>query len=564
MYDPNENKLVINNLEHINKLQGKTTDETNEIRKAAEKLISTVQSENDDAIQTSQDWLNVLKDINGAYDNIKQSAEDALKEAQQGLEDNINSIKSTADKAFDEISKLLDKEKESYETQKSNLESVASTVTSYINDYISGLQEQNDELDKQISLQEKLEALDKAKTQRNKRIFKSGSGFVWSADQSAVSSAQEEYDSALREYNLNERIQELKDYSQAWQNAVNSYETSANEALTASILGSNWKSKILGTNYSTVKNFKADYTDVLRELDEGVYGSVAYQIKNLDDLKDSWDDSVDRAEDTSTDYKTVLDLIHSYESGNYSTRLTELSKFVTSMKAQYQELSSAAQLVTNALPTATTGSVQYDANENYAQKILDSATLSEAQAYAALRDAKIAGENITGVASTQSFLDQWKPSSSSYSNSSKSSGGNAGTKASSVAKTVVSAIGSAVSSISKHLLGFSEGGVVSDTGIAMLHGAQAAEMILNNTDVSKLYDYIHSGNVLAQSAANLLVSSNLSTGSSITPNSDQNITFNMGDVNVSGVQDVNGVADEIVKKLPMAVLQKIYSKKKRR
>ena len=567
LYDPDSNKLVINNLEHINKLQGKTTEETNEIRKAAEKLIDTVQSENSDAIQSSQDWLGVLKNINGAYNDIKQSAKDALEESQKGLEDDINSIKSTVNKAFDEISKLLSKEKESYETQKSNLESVAGTVTSYINTYTDSLQSENDELEKQISLQQKLESLDKAKTQRNKRIFKSGKGFIWGADESAVNSAQEEYDSALKEYNLNKQIQELKDYAKAWQDAVNSYETSANEALTASILGSNWRSKVLGTKYSLVRNFKSDYTEVLSELDDSVYGSVAYQIKNLDNLKDEWSNAVDEAEDTSTDYKTVLDLVKTYESSNYSDRLNEMSKFVTSMKEQYKELTAAYQTVTAAIPTATSGSIQYDKDENYAQKILDSTTLSEAQAYAALRNAKISGENITDVSSTQSFLDTWEKNNSSKNSSlsSSSSSSSKSSSASSVAKSVVSAIGSVVSTISKSILGFSDGGVVRDTGLAMLHGGSGHnEIVLNSDDASSLWRYVKSTDVLSQSAANLLVSSSLSSGNNITPNSNQSISLNIGDIYLSGINDSNSLADEIVRKLPAAVLQKIYSKKKRR
>ena len=515
LYDPNENKLVINNLEHINKLQGKTTDETNEIRKAAEKLISTVQSENDDAIQTSQDWLNVLKDINGAYDNIKQSAQDALDTAKEGLE-------STVSEALDQVSELLNKEKESYETQKSNMEAVASTVTSYLNDYISSLQEENDELEKQISLQEKLESLDKARTQRNKRVFKQGEGFVWESDQSAVREAQSTYDSALRQYNLDEQIQELQDYIDAWNDAVNSYETKANESLTKSMFGSHWRSNILRMDYWSVSDFKKEYTGVLKELDKSVYGSVAYQISNLEDLKDEWDDTVDKANDTSINYNQVLELINTYESGNYSKRRSSLSTFVSDAISQYESLAAAAA-ASASVPVSPSG---IDRDDAIAQMKKNGAAWGSASAEGkdALADANLALGSSLGWSRDHDGV--WHDET--------------GAKA------------------------FANGGIVDYTGVAAVHGGQAAELMLNNKDVSRLYDYIHSGDVLAQSAENLLVSSSLSAGNSIAPNSDQNITFNMGDVNVSGVQDVNGVADEIVKKLPMAVLQKIYSKKKRR
>lgn len=493
-YDTWANKFQVTNMEHINELKGKDVEATNELRKSAESLIDTTTELNKSNIEGAQDWLSAVKSIKDGYSEMQDI------------------VSNTVDKAFDKVSKLLDKEKDAYETQKSNLESVASTVTSYINDYIDSLQAENDELDKQISLQEKLEALDKAKTQRNKKVYKSGQGFVWEADSSEVSSAQQEYDSALREYNLEAQIQDLKDYAQAWQDAVDSYENSANEALTASVLGSNWKSKVLGENSSIITDFKSEYTSALSELDDSVYGSVAYQIQNLEDLQDAWNDSKDTADGVSTDYQDILDLIQTYESGNYETRLTALSSFVTSAISQYQALAAAAA-----------SSVSYDSGTDYSQAILDADTLTQAETAAAQREAKISGEGISGVKSTSSFLDTWK---------------------------------------SSH--GYANGGVVDYTGPAMVHGATAAEMMLNNADVARVYDYIHSGDILAQTASNMLASSNVSAKTNISPDSNQNISLNIGDVNVSGVQDVNGVADEIVKKLPGAVLQKIYSKKKRR
>ncbi|MPM01428.1 Chromosome partition protein Smc [bioreactor metagenome] len=55
-YDPQRNDLLINNLEHVNKLIGKNQDATNELRKKAEDLIDTTEDLNDTNIDSSLAW----------------------------------------------------------------------------------------------------------------------------------------------------------------------------------------------------------------------------------------------------------------------------------------------------------------------------------------------------------------------------------------------------------------------------------------------------------------------------------------------------------------------------
>lgn len=55
-YDPENHKLEIKNEEHINKLKGKDTKATNELRKEMEELISTTEDLNDANKETSQSW----------------------------------------------------------------------------------------------------------------------------------------------------------------------------------------------------------------------------------------------------------------------------------------------------------------------------------------------------------------------------------------------------------------------------------------------------------------------------------------------------------------------------
>lgn len=69
---------------------------------------------------------------------------------------------------------------------------------------------------------------------------------------------------------------------------------------------------------------------------------------------------------------------------------------------------------------ALTGGLDYDANVDYSEKILNSKTYEEAVQMAALRDAKMLGEGIDQYDSTESFLNKWK-SAHGYANGTLSS-----------------------------------------------------------------------------------------------------------------------------------------------
>lgn len=527
-YNASANRLAITNMEHINEIVGKTTDETNELRKAAEELIDTTQTLNDDNIQGTQDWYSALKSIKDEYSDLQST------------------ISDTVEKAFDKVSDLLNDEKEAYETQKSNLESVASTVTSYINDYIDSLQDQNDELEKQISLQEKLEALDKAKTQRNKRIYVEGVGFTWQADASEVSSAQEEYDSALREYDLDERIQELQDYAQAWEDATDAYQNAIDQNLANTILGTNWRSDALNMDYDSVYGFQRQYGDVLSELDEDVYGSVAYQIKNLEGLQKEWGDSVDEANSTGTDYQSVLDLISTYESGSYSTRLSALSDFVSSAISQYQALANAATASANATTTVKS-------------------TVTSSGGSGSGHSGGISVDDILNGVGGLGFKDGYNP----YSGDSDSGGSSSSGSSSSGSSSSGSSGGDGFGGYGDpsdyvtnwdDIKGYSNGGVVGETGIAMLHGDEGHEVIFNAESADKLWNWVQNTDLLSQSAANMLVSSNLSTGNSMAPNSNQSQSFSIGKIYVSGVNNVDELVSAIKTEFPAKMMQSFYKR----
>lgn len=105
------------------------------------------------------------------------------------------------------------------------------------------------------------------------------------------------------------------------------------------------------------------------------------------------------------------------------------------------------------------------------------------------------------------------------------------------------------------LKGYANGGVVNYTGIAKLHGANGAEMVLNNADVSKLYSYIHNTpNILKD------VLSNSNTLNKVSTQQSKSILFQIasGAITLNGVQDVSGLSKAIINNLPNQLIQDLY------
>jgi len=95
----------------------------------------------------------------------------------------------------------------------------------------------------------------------------------------------------------------------------------------------------------------------------------------------------------------------------------------------------------------------------------------------------------------------------------------------------------------------------------MMHGTKtSAEMVLNNADVGKIYNYIHNTPSLVNDAIAKIVSSNNSSKFSVSPRTDSGVHMTIGDIYVSGVDNADDFAEEIYKKLPNKILQKLYNK----
>lgn len=479
-------------------------------------------------------WKRVDKFLDQSYENgiinyktylekkldVLESMYDAEKQRQQDFADAAVRI---MEKELD----ALNKQKENYEKQKGNYESTVSAVVDLINDQIDKLKEESDELDKQLKLQKALKAVEEARSQHNIHIYRdNGTGFEWEADDKAVREAQESYDDLKREQDLNDQIDALEKYRDAWQATIDDYEKNIDKQKAMALLGADWEKQILDMRTDKIEGFARNYTDICDQLNEDVTGSVASQIKDLEDLKDEWSDAVDNIEYELGRYDELMDFEDEFRSAGLEQRKAMLEDFSKSGVQNLQNLINKANELQNALDSLnginnadfSYGNGSYPTmNDDTAQKeqnIIDKMKENSAAWWFAneseqktLADRnKVLGESLGWTRDENGVW--WKKN---------------GVRA------------------------YADGGLADYTGIAMIHGSKSRpELVLNNADAGYLYSMLHGRQFTVP------------TSPSVQKPGEMTVTI--GDINLSGVNSPDTLAEAIVRQLPTRLIQKLNRK----
>lgn len=362
----------------------------------------------------------------------------AKEEGLEGVEDIIDKYEELWWKYETSIDKYRQKDEEEIQErfeaiQRVAIEAIDAEIEALENDLekqndlldeaIARYEEENDALEDQEEIQEKLLAIEEARkklaeAKNNKvRVYREGKGFVYETDFDAVAEAQSELDSLLEEWDL---FQE--------------------------------KSKI------------ADIIAQLEAEKEANEKRVEEEIKDLNRLKDEWDKSLDISEDVE-EYKAYLEELGESEQSNFNKRLKAVKDFTEAYKAEMATLSPTpttedSSVTSSPLGYASgqrgSGKNSYNVFVDY-QAEIDKAIASGAPAdhlayLEQKRNNKIDGE---GLDYEKTYNYQYVPgksdsSSSGSSGSSKSSSSkNSSGKSSSSSKSLLSKVTSAISSIGK-------------------------------------------------------------------------------------------------------------------
>ena len=291
--------------------------------------------------QLIQDKIDGIEKIIANLEEEKSAQEDilsALQSQKSELEDIISQYETAADTVI------------------STIEEQKSAIEDKYNKEIEALQTENEERDRNIDLREKEIALDKAKNTQV-RVYSASRGWTIQADSETVKKAQKEYDNVLNEKKIKEleaqRDAEIKvydDYKKQWQDIVDSYKKSQDEMTTATILGSDWRERILSKDTSVINGFAANY----QSYQDRLHNVIEPQIQDVQNIITSYEEQIKAQNILKSEQETALEVFEDSEK--------RYSKTVDKFTSDVDKLSEAATKGAEAIAKLA----GVDINVNYA------------------------------------------------------------------------------------------------------------------------------------------------------------------------------------------------------
>ena len=271
---------------------------------AAKSAKDATKELNKELEETKKKYDTVIKWISKQYDKEIDNIKKAEKEALKAEEAKIKAKEKEKDKALDAIEaeiKALEKEKD--------------TRKKYWDDQIDALKKQNDAAKDALELQEKLDALERARNTKVK-IYKEGQGFVYDVDQTAVAEAQKELDEYLSEKAYEDelaRLEALRDaemdnYEQRI-DAMNEYKDNVQANYEAQIEALNEHKEKLQEQYEAeiemYENYKQQFEDMVNAYEEEQNRLLAQQLTGIDFENKNWMTRLDNLQKFVNEYNKL-------------------------------------------------------------------------------------------------------------------------------------------------------------------------------------------------------------------------------------------------------------------
>lgn len=234
----------------------------------------------------------VKKDAESAVNDVSDSVSDALNEQKQMMQGVIDYYVEYSSRKIEELQDQIDAINDKYDQMLQDAEDRAQAQ-------LDALEAQNEAVEDQIALQQKLEALDKAKNTMQ-MVFKDGQ-FVYQSDADEVSKSQNELNAYYRQKDYENRKKYIEDslkaeqqyietlrknetaaleeekarweeYKEGWSNLTSEYEFQQNKLLADQMFGIEQENANWQTRLANLQSFASQYNALLGSLGGGFGG----------------------------------------------------------------------------------------------------------------------------------------------------------------------------------------------------------------------------------------------------------------------------------------------------
>ncbi len=518
-----------------------------------------------DYFDYTEKMLNKQKDI---YDKVISAVVDRLEEEVDKWQEKIDELESVNDKLNDNLSNMdsaLDAIDRVYDKEIDRIQAI-----------IDGLKDANDERDRTLALEKAKYELEKAYSQKIKKLYVEGKGYIYTPDYDAIKDAQSSYDDAeldLKTSELQKQIDTLTNFKSKWDDVKNAYQYNIDEMNAAALLGSEYQKLILNNNILDVENFKNQYVGIQQQINsnEELIKSYNEKVDYYNKLKEQWQSITDEYDKQRNAQYASQVLGANWENDVLNGRLSTWDNFRNQYVSLQQAIADAQVQSANAQMKAlqaladaaqASANAQIEAAQRVRREEIDNSSHSIGDAV-----------NIDGMISAGAPTSVINKITGNKSNTSAAATAdqrknNSNIIMSNEQKKTIAASKKRANNIRK----YANGGVVKInpddllTGLAKQHGedgfamVQDGERILTQQQTAsfdRFVDLITGMNVTPQ----MLMPdfTRFATGNS-TDNSS--VIVNIGDINLQGVQNAEQLGDAIIKRLPGYITQRFNNKQR--
>ena len=355
------NQYIIS-LQNLQKAYAAGTAEWNKLAESIKKAkLDLLKKQEDDLKAALSAVTNTLDKQIEKYEEEKEAVEkryeaeiEGLEKVQEALEDQDDDYQ----KAQEAVSKFLDEQLDTLQKQKEDLEN-------YYDNVIDSIEAMNEESEKSLALAEAYEALMNAMTEKTKKVWKEGLGWVWTTDTEAIKEAKKTYEDLVKETqtrdiekqrdktvaSLEDQIAALEEYINSWDKVFDKFSDEENRNMADLLLGENWTEMVSQLDPQVVEDFSNAYYDLqvnlketekqLEELNKQKEEEEKYWedlIENLETYKDKWDDVADAYEEAQDALKARQLIGAQWEKQILDQRLDVLENFKNKYNAILAEI----------------------------------------------------------------------------------------------------------------------------------------------------------------------------------------------------------------------------------
>lgn len=283
---------------------------------AIQKQIDALEVEKTELEKQEEHYEQVIEAINWFYDQQIEKVQDLIDELEEQNElleeqqNNYDMALSAIDRFYQNQIELIQEEQEAIDKR------------------IEALQEENDERKKQYELEQKQLALERTRNQKIVKTYTADNGYVYMADQTAIKDAENdladaELDNAVSQLEkekekLQESIDKLEEYRELWSGIADEYQQNLEDMQMQQALGAEWESILLEGRIEAVTAFKDQYIAVQTQINDNqeLISSYEEKIEYYESLKEEWEKLTNKYKE-----ETYIQLLIGEFGNNYEDEL---------------------------------------------------------------------------------------------------------------------------------------------------------------------------------------------------------------------------------------------------